>query len=77
MVNENFRWQAWFRKQGNHYKKVSSGKAYQVKIEERCRRTCPPFLSAQAYMAEMPKLSYSRWGCIIRLCVSCLASRKR
>ena len=62
MVNENFRWQAWFRKTKELLQEGVIGKAYQVKIEERCRATLPRFVSAQAYMAEMPKLILFEMG---------------
>jgi predicted dehydrogenase len=62
MVNENFRWQAWYRKTKLLLQEGVIGKPYQVKIQERCRATLPHFASAQAYLAEMPKLILYEMG---------------
>jgi predicted dehydrogenase len=62
MVNENFRWQAWYRKTKELISEGVIGKPYQAKFQERCRATLPRFTSAQAYMAEMPKLILYEMG---------------
>jgi len=62
MVNENFRWQAWYRKAKELLGEGAIGKPFQAKIQERCRATLPRFVSAQAYMAEMPKLILYEMG---------------
>jgi len=62
MVNENFRWQAWYRKTKELLQAGVIGKPYQAKIQERCRATLPRFVTAQAYMAEMPKLILYEMG---------------
>jgi predicted dehydrogenase len=62
MVNENFRWQAWYRKTKELLQEGVIGKPYQAKIQERCRATLPRFGSAQAYMAEMPRLILYEMG---------------
>jgi predicted dehydrogenase len=62
MVNENFRWQAWYRKAKALIAEGAIGKPFQVKIQERCRATLPHFVSAQAYMADMPRLILYEMG---------------
>ena len=62
MVNENYRWQAWYRKTKELLQEGVIGKPYQAKIQERCRATLPRFVSAQAYLANMPKLILYEMG---------------
>jgi predicted dehydrogenase len=62
MVNENFRWQSWYRKAKELLGEGVIGKPFAVKIQERCRATLPRFVSAQAYMADMPQLILYEMG---------------
>ncbi len=62
MVNENFRWQAWYRKTKELIQAGIIGRPFGAKIQERCRATLPRFTSAQAYMAQMPKLILYEMG---------------
>jgi D-apiose dehydrogenase len=56
MVNENYRWQAWFRKARETLDAGLLGQPFAAKLVRRVRFTLPHFDSRQAYMAEMPQL---------------------
>jgi predicted dehydrogenase len=62
MINENYRWQAWYRKAKELLASGAVGEPFQAKIQERWRATLPHFESEQAYLAEMPKLIVYEMG---------------
>jgi predicted dehydrogenase len=62
MVNENYRWQAWYRKAKELLAAGAVGDPFQAKIQERWRATLPRFESEQAYLAEMPRLIVYEMG---------------
>jgi predicted dehydrogenase len=62
MINENYRWQAWYRKAKDLLEVGAIGAPFQAKIQERWRATLPHFESTQAYLAEMPRLILYEMG---------------
>lgn len=62
MINENFRWQAWYRKVKVVLASGVLGQPFFVKMEERVRATLPRFENPQAYLAEMPRLILYEMG---------------
>jgi D-apiose dehydrogenase len=56
MINENFRWQAWYRKAKELLKAGALGTPFLAAIHKRVRLTLPEFKHSQAYMADMPQL---------------------
>lgn len=56
MINENFRWQAWYRKAKELLDQGALGEPFLAVIQKRVRMTLPQFDHAQAYLAEMPQL---------------------
>jgi len=62
MINENFRWQPWYRKVREILDSGIIGEPFFVKIEERARTTLPHFDHPQAYLAEMPNLILYEMG---------------
>lgn len=62
MINENFRWQAWYQKTKEILASGLLGKPFFAKIEERVRTTLPHFDHPQAYLAEMPRLILYEMG---------------
>jgi predicted dehydrogenase len=56
MVNENFRWQAWYRKTKELLDVGALGEPFLARIHRRARMTLPEFDHNQAYLAEMPRL---------------------
>lgn len=57
MVNENGRFQAWFRQIKTLLDSGALGKPFSARIEERSRATLPlPTFGEQPYLAEMPQL---------------------
>ena len=56
MVNENFRWQAWYRQAKSVLDSGALGKPFCATIHVRVRMTLPEFEHAQAYLADMPRL---------------------
>jgi D-apiose dehydrogenase len=53
MVNENFRWQAWFRKAAEVVATGVLGRLFFVRIHSRRRLTLPKFEHNQSYFTEM------------------------
>jgi len=53
MINENFRWQPWYRKVREILDSRMIEEPFFVKIEERARTTLPHFEHPQAYLYEM------------------------
>jgi predicted dehydrogenase len=62
MVNENFRWQAWFRKAKEVLDTGALGDVFMAKVYQRSRLTLPHFSHAQAYLADMPRLAVYELG---------------
>ena len=72
MVNENYRWQAWYRKikdvlassagRDGHSIEGSLGRIFMARLHKRGRVTIPKIRSRQAYMAEMPRLIIYEMG---------------
>lgn len=56
MINENFRWQAWFRKIKEVLDSGTLGRPFFAKFHRRKRLTLPEFEHTQAYFADMPRL---------------------
>jgi predicted dehydrogenase len=56
MVNENFRWQAWYRQAKSLLDSGALGEPFFAITHRRIRMTLPKFKHAQAYLAEMPRL---------------------
>lgn len=56
MVNENFRWQAWYRKAREILGSGAVGKPFFAKLHQRHRLTMPKFDHGQAYFKEMTRL---------------------
>ena len=56
MINENFRWQAWYRKAKELLDLGALGEPFLAVIQKRVRMTLPEFDHPQSYMAEMPQL---------------------
>jgi predicted dehydrogenase len=56
MVNENYRWQAWYRKAKEVIASGALGRPFLARIHKRSRMTLPRFEHNQAYMREMPRL---------------------
>jgi predicted dehydrogenase len=54
MINENFRWQAWYRKIREMLDSGQLGKPFLVYIHRRLRVSLPEFDHRQAYMKDMP-----------------------
>jgi predicted dehydrogenase len=55
MINENFRWQAWYRKIKELLNSGQLGKPFFARIHRRLRVSLPEFDHRQAYMQEMPR----------------------
>jgi len=62
MVNENFRWQAWYRKIKEVLDSGMLGQPFLAKLHKRSRFTWPNFSHAQAYLADMPRLAVYELG---------------
>jgi predicted dehydrogenase len=56
MVNENFRWQVWFRTIKHILETGQVGQVFFAKIYRRSRLTLPSFNHNQTYFTEMPEL---------------------
>ncbi|MBN1670096.1 MAG: Gfo/Idh/MocA family oxidoreductase [Kiritimatiellae bacterium] len=56
MINENFRWEPWYRKAKDLLDAGALGMPFLAKHNRRVRFTLPAFKSQQAYFAEMPHL---------------------
>ena len=62
MVNENFRWRAWYRKAREVLESGALGKPFLANIHSRTRMTLPRFEHSQAYFADMPRLIVYEMG---------------
>ncbi len=62
MVNENFRWQAWYRQIKQVLESGTLGKPFLVRHHRRTRMTLPHFEDRQAYFAEMTRLVLYEMG---------------
>jgi predicted dehydrogenase len=56
MINENFRWQGWYRKAKMLLDEGALGRPFLAGIHRRLRITLPHFNHPQAYLKEMPRL---------------------
>ena len=56
MVNENYRWRAWYRKAREVLDSGALGRPFLAKIHRRDRSTLPEFRSRQTYFVEMDRL---------------------
>jgi predicted dehydrogenase len=62
MINENFRWQAWYRQAKEMLASGALGAPFLARLTERTRFTLPSFSHPQAYLAEMPRLAVYELG---------------
>ena len=62
MVNENFRWQAWYRRAKEVIESGALGEPFCTSLHKRYRLTMPTFDFRQAYMAEMPRFVLYEMG---------------
>lgn len=62
MINENFRWQAWYRKVKELLDSGALGEVFMAKLHHHSRFTLPHFSHAQGYLAEMPRLAVYELG---------------
>lgn len=63
MVNENGRFQAWFRQMKEMLDRGDLGKLFYARIEERSRATLPQLgFGEQPYLSEMPRLVIYEMG---------------
>lgn len=62
MVNENFRWQAWFRQAKEVLESGALGQPFFARIHRRNRLTLPEFDHRQSYFVEMPRLVVYEMG---------------
>lgn len=56
MINENFRWQEWYRKAKKIIDDGLIGKPFLARHHSRVRFTLPAFTDSQTYLAEMEQL---------------------
>jgi predicted dehydrogenase len=62
MVNENYRWQAWYRRIKELLDAGSLGTPFFARLHERSRLSLPKFTHPQRYLAEMPRLIVYEMG---------------
>ena len=62
MVNENFRWQAWYRKAREVLASGALGRPFFARVHRRSRMTLPEFNHHQSYFVEMPRLIVYEMG---------------
>lgn len=62
MINENFRWQAWYRQTKEILDSGLLGDVFAASLRWRERITLPDFTHAQAYFTEMPRLTLYELG---------------
>jgi len=62
MVNENFRWQAWYRQVKELIDSGALGAVFLAKLHRHSRFTLPDFSHTQAYLADMPRLAVYELG---------------
>jgi predicted dehydrogenase len=64
MINENYRWQAWYRKAKELIDAGAIGQPFLAKISQRSRSTLPKAFvgNPQAYFIDMPRLALYEQG---------------
>jgi predicted dehydrogenase len=62
MINENFRWQAWYRKVRELLYSGALGKPFFAKFHQRLRLLMPKFEHSQKYFTEMPNALFFEVG---------------
>jgi predicted dehydrogenase len=62
MVNENFRWQAWFQKARALLDEGALGPPFLAVMHQRSRLSLPRFTHAQTYLREMPRALLYEFG---------------
>lgn len=62
MINDNFRWQAWYRQAKEVLESGVLGKLFCTSLHKRYRITLPTFEFRQTYMAEMPRFVLYEMG---------------
>lgn len=62
MINENYRWQAWYRQVKDLLRAGAVGEPFFARLHTRTRLTLPTFDHAQSYLAEMPRLIVYEMG---------------
>ena len=62
MINENFRWQVWYRKAKEILDSGVLGRVFTATLRRRARFTWPHFSNEQAYLADMPHLAVYELG---------------
>jgi predicted dehydrogenase len=62
MVNENFRWQRWYRQAKSVIEAGRLGQPFLAKLHRRSRLTLPHFDHPQSYLADMPRLALYELG---------------
>lgn len=62
MVNENFRWQGWYRKAMELIRSGALGKVFFAKFHQRLRLMIPKFVHDQRYFTEMPNALFLEVG---------------
>lgn len=62
MVNENFRWQGWYRKAMELIRFGALGKPFFAKFHQRIRLLMPRFDHSQKYFTEMPNALFYEVG---------------
>ena len=62
MVNENFRWQGWYRKTQALLQAGSLGKPFLARVNFRLRTSLPTFTHKQAYFKDMPRWAVFELG---------------
>jgi predicted dehydrogenase len=62
MVNENFRWQRWYRQAKSVIEAGRLGQPFLAKLQRRSRMTLPYFHHPQSYLADMRRLALYEVG---------------
>ena len=62
MINENFRWQAWYRRTKELLDAGELGEPFLASIHHRSRSSLPTFEHSQAYMKDMPRWAVYELG---------------
>jgi D-apiose dehydrogenase len=62
MINENYRWQPWYRRAKELLDSGALGASFFAVIHDRARLSLPRFDSRQTYLAEMPRLILYEMG---------------
>jgi predicted dehydrogenase len=62
MINENFRWQSWYRKAEELLRMGAIGQPFAARIHWRRRMSLPEFNHPQDYFRDMPRLAVYELG---------------